>query len=794
MDISGCKLCGLTVPSPPVEDGGHAFCCIGCREVYRQFGEEILLNRPAKPESKPVPAEGVEAFLRIEGMHCSSCEILIERLAERIDGIVSVSTSYATSMARVVYDPELVDNSDLPGLLSMYGYTAQLRSQTTDSDSYRRSLLRAIAVTSLASVIMMFYLAFYYPTHLGLVGYEDLEPVRFIAFTAVPRLIFVLTTVLLIYGAAPIFRRAWIGLKARALNMDNLLAVAIVAAYAYSTVQLFAGSLDLYFDVSATIVAVVTIGRFFERNARDEATFALTQIMDAVVPDARVLENGRFVQRGVEEVRPGDRIVVWPGEPIPVNGKIIKGKVAIDESLMTGEPFPVARGPGEQVFGGAVVVEGELEIRVGAKVESQLDNLARVLWKVQSSIAGARGFADRIARFFVPAVLVLAVAISGAMILGGQPANIALLTGLATLIVSCPCTFGLAIPMASAVAVSNGLKKGVIFSSADVFDKAAKIDIVALDKTGILSTGEMTVTRTFGATEAVAYAAAVERRSAHPIARAISRLSDEHHAEELVIHAGRGATGVVDGHRVAVGSRTMFATLGWEISEDISQFEQSVEPGEGVVSFVGWNGKAEGAIVTHDQSRKEWRDVVNRLRKRVRVVLLTGAEKPGGYEEEFDEVYAGVPPEAKAAVIHQLRSKGTVVMIGDGSNDAPGLAAADLGIAFGAPTALATDAADVIIPGNRLEWIFDAFDLIATTRRRIRQNLGWALLYNAIAIPLALTGTLNPLFAALAMASSSLLVIWNSSRPVGNSEAPGLAQTALRTDLQALARAQMDPQ
>ncbi len=725
MKHTGCKLCDLPVPSPPIEDGGHAFCCIGCREVYRQFGEEILLNRPAKPAYEPVPVQGTEAFLRIEGMHCSSCEILIESLAAKIDGILSVSTSYATSTARVVYDPELLNTSQLPGLLSRYGYTAHLRSQSVNPDNYRMSLLRAIAVTSLASVVMMLYLAFYYPTHLGLVSYEELEPVKFIAFVAVPRVIFVLTTVLLIYGAAPIFRRAWIGLRARALNMDNLLAVAILAAYAYSTVQLFAGSLDLYFDVAATIIAVVTIGRFFERNARDDATCALTQIMDAASPDARVLVDGKFVQRTVDEIEPGDRIVIWPGEVIPVNGKIIKGKVAIDESLMTGEPFPVARGPGEEVLGGAIVVEGELEIRVGTKVESQIDNLARVLWKVQSSIAGARGFADQIARYFVPAVLLLAIAISGLMLLGGQPPNVALLTGLATLIVSCPCTFGLAIPLASAVAVSNGLKRGIILSSADVFDKAEKIDIVALDKTGILSTGEMTVTKTFGAPETVAYAAAVERRSAHPIARAIARLNDEHHAEKFVVHAGRGATAVVDGHEVAVGSRTLFATLGWEIPEDISRNAASVEPGEGVVSYVGWNGCARGAIVTHDQARTEWRDVVERLRKRVRVVLLTGAEWPGEYEDNFDEVYSGVPPDAKAAVIRQLRSQGTVVMIGDGSNDAPGLAAADLGIAFGAPTALATDAADVIIPGNRLEWIFDAFDLIATTRRRIRQNLGW---------------------------------------------------------------------
>ncbi len=792
-----CKLCALRVPPSPVEAGGHVFCCIGCREVYKHFGDEILLAKSAEAAEIPARApaiEGAEAFLRIEGMHCSSCEILIERMAERIDGILSVATSYATSTARVVYDADKLDASRLPKLMSMFGYKAQMRSQAVDGDGYRLSLLRAIAVTSFASVIMMLYLAFYYPTHIGLVSVEELEPVKFIIDVALPRVLFVLTTILVIYGGAPIFKGAWIGLRARVLNMDNLLTVAILAAYAYSTVQLFAGSLDLYFDVAATIIAVVTIGRFFERGARDDATNALTRLMQAVSPVARVRSDGQIKQRNVDEIKPGDRVIVWPGEAIPVNGTIIKGQAAVDESLMTGEPFPVARNIGDPVVGGAIVVEGELELRVGLKVESQLNALAKVLWNVQSSIAGARGFADQLARLFVPLVLVLAVAITSWNLLGGSPLDAAILTGLATLIVSCPCTFGLAIPLTSAASVSTALRRGIIFTSADIFDKAPEIDIVALDKTGTLSTGEMAVIKTFGAEEAISYAAAVERRSSHPIAQAIARLSDELHASSLVIHPGRGAVAMVNRREVAVGSKTLFATLGWEIPKKVAAFAKTVQPGEGAVSLVGWDGVAQGAIVTLDQSRPEWQQVVERLRQRVKVVLLTGAEHPSGYEHHVDEVYAGVPPEAKAAVIRQLRTQGTVVMIGDGSNDAPALAAADIGIAFGAPTALAADAASVIIPGNRLEWIFDAFDLINTTRRRIRQNLGWALLYNAVAIPLALSGLLNPLFAALAMSTSSLLVIWNSCRPIGDHEAPGLADTSLRTDLQAMVRADMHPE
>ena len=303
--------------------------------------------------------------------------------------------------------------------------------------------------------------------------------------------------------------------------------------------------------------------------------------------------------------------------------------------------------------------------------------------------------------------------------------------------------------------MSTALRRGIIFTSADVFEKAPRIDIVALDKTGTLSTGKMTVVETFGPAQAIAFAAAVERGSGHPIARAIARLDDRYDATGLELHPGRGAVARVEGRRVAVGSQALFATLGWEIPQRLAAAAAAAKPAEGAVSYVGWDGMARGAAVTSDRPRPEWQEVVERLRRRVRVVLLTGAEHPSGYEGQVDEVHAGVPPEAKEAVIRRLRAQGTVVMIGDGSNDAPALAAADLGIAFGAPTALAADAADLIITGGRLDRIFDAFDLVGTTRRRVRQNLGWALLYNAVAIPLALSGHLNPLFAALAMSASS---------------------------------------
>ena len=274
----------------------------------------------------------------------------------------------------------------------------------------------------------------------------------------------------------------------------------------------------------------------------------------------------------------------------------------------------------------------------------------------------------------------------------------------------------------------------------------------------------MSVSHVTGPPELLKYAAAVERLSPHPIAEAIARMDSSYEAQDIENHPGKGAVARVENHRVAVGSKSLFTMLGWELPAHLIVTDSL----QAVNSYVGWDGEIYGVITTRDQPRPDWEQTVDRLRKLARTVLLTGAESAGDFENKFDEIFSGIPPEGKAAVIRQLKSQGVVVMIGDGSNDAPSLAEADLGIAFGAPTALAADAADVIIPGDRLDHIFTTFEILQSIRRRIRQNLVWALLYNAIAIPIAVSGLLNPLFAALAMSSSSLLVIWNSSRRLGS--------------------------
>lgn len=770
-----CHLCGSPTPTPPINADGHCFCCIGCCEVFQRFGEDILSSKGKTAETPDLPsARGAEAYLRIEGMHCASCEVLIEQLAERIDGVQSVRSSYSTATARVVYDKDRISETDLPGLMSLAGYRVSLRSDPRTPRNNDMALFRVVTATSLSAVVMMLYLAFYYPTHLGIVDYADLEPVRWLAFGAVPMAIFVLTTIMVGYVGIPVFRGAWVGLRAGVLNMDNLLSIAILAAYAYSAVQYFRGDIDeLYFDVAAAILTVVTLGRYFEAGARANASEELEKLMDAWTPEARVIRDGLETTVPLGDLGPCEDVIVRAGDGIPVDSVIKNGSAAIDTSLMTGEPFPVRLGPGDRVQGGTIVVEGEVVLATNEAAESHIEALTRILWNVQSGAAGAGRFADRVARGFVPTVLVLAAGVSIWVFTSGGGLHEALLVGLATLIVSCPCTFGLAMPLATAAGVSAALRQGIIFTSADIFDRPRRFDTVIFDKTGTLSTGNMSVVMQIGPPDAIAMAAAVERLSSHPIAEAIAGLDATHAASDAELHPGRGLVATVGRRRVAVGSRQLFANLGWHIPETLEQQVQQDVPGDGVYSFVGWGGSAKGAFLTRDTARNAWRDVVGRMRESASAVLLSGAEHSSGFEDAFDEWHSGVPPEAKAALVRHYRKNGAVAMIGDGSNDAPALAEADLSIAFGAPTALASEAADVVIPGDDLSKVFSAASLIQATRLRIRQNLGWALIYNATAVPLALSGILNPLFAALAMSSSSLLVVWNSSRALPGAKPRG---------------------
>jgi Cu2+-exporting ATPase len=749
------------------------FCCRGCLDVSRLLGDldteeadAVRARMANRDQPTPVPDDAASAFLRIDGMHCATCEAFIETIAQRTDGVYAAEASYASDMVKLQYDADRLDESALCDVLTRGGYRAAPPDAPVDDTETQNTVVRLLLGGFFTMMVMVWYIVFLYPVYFGAEGFMDLSGAdgRY-AFSN----IWLFTTFVLGFTGWPILRGAVVSLRVMKPNMDLLVALAAVSAYLYSTGAMLMGQIDLYFDVSVVIILAVSIGNYYEGLIKRRATGLLSDLTREQVDEARRLEDNGPRTVPLADLQPGDRVLVRAGERIPVDGTVIEGRAAVDESLLTGEALPVTRRPGDDVIGGAVVTEHALTIRVGEAVESTLDRLVQLMWTIQSKRPGVQRLVDRIAAVFVPLVLVLAAGATTWQLLTGAPFAPALLTGLAVLIVSCPCALGLATPLAIASGLREALSRGIVIRDVSVFERASAIHTLAFDKTGTLTTGHMHLLDTLASDEAVQRARAVEQHSTHPVAQAIvNGAAQNGHTVTRVRSAPRGVEADVDGTRVLVGHPDWLQAEGWSVDDAYRKRATEAQANAQVPVAVGWDGAAHGLLVVGDDLRPDWDAVIDRLRTPDReIVVLTGDSQPAAdrlrAHSSFDEVFAEVRPEAKSEIIRQLRARGPIAMVGDGSNDAPALAEADLGIAFG-PTALAADSADVVVTDSALRRVPQVFGLARQTRRRIRQNLGWAFLYNVIAIPLAIAGAINPLFAALAMASSSLLVVINSSR------------------------------
>jgi Cu2+-exporting ATPase len=567
--------------------------------------------------------------------------------------------------------------------------------------------------------------------------------------------------------------------------MDLLVALASVTAYLYSVGTALLGGTDVYFDITVVVVLVVSLGDFYEDRLKRRAAGRLTDLTEDRVSEARVRRPDGPALVDVEDVAAGDELLVRPGERIPLDGTVVEGSGTVDESLVTGESVPVRRTVGDDVVGGGVLTDGALVVEVDDGAASTLDRLVTLLWDIQSTRPGAQRLADRLAAVFVPSVVVLAVAGAGYHLLAGASLAAAFLTGLAVLVVSCPCALGLATPLAVASGISTALDRGVVVTDGSLFERATETDVVVFDKTGTLTTGRMELLEWTGEASTLRLAAAVEQFSDHPIAEAVTDAAApaEGTVEEFERHPGRGVSATVGDERVTVGRPGLFDGVPTDLRE---RYGTAVDDGH-LPALVGRDGRVDGLLVAGDRPRETWSDVVSALDAAgMEVVVLTGDSREASARFErhpaVAETFAGVPPEGKAAVVERLRARGPTAMVGDGSNDAPALATADLGIALESGTRLAADAADAVVTTDDLTAVPAVFELTRSARRRIRENLGWAFLYNAVAIPLAVTGLLNPLLAALAMATSSLLVVANSARPLLDASATDDATDANPVD------------
>ncbi len=789
--MSGCTLCELPTPTEPVTDEAvdGVYCCRGCLEVARTLDDVSAAEvDAADARARLQPAEPAgdltgydQQYLSVEGMHCATCETFLESTVTSREGIGAVSASYATDTLKLHYDPDVVEAESLPELVSGYGYTAAERSLDDGPETAGDVAVVKFLIGGglFGMMTMLWYILFLYPTYFGYGSLVDLGGFDGLYLYTQ---IWLLTSLVLFYTGYPILRGAYVSLRARQPNMDLLIAIAAIGSYAYSTLAMGVGRTDLYFDVTVAIVLVVTLGNYYESQIKQRASELLSdltaiQVTEAHRPDGSTID--------VTAVEPGDSLLVRPGERIPVDGRVESGVAAVDEALVTGESVPRTKRPGDTVRGGTVVTDQPLTIQAGEDADSTLDRIVELLWEIQSASPGVQRFADKLATVFVPLVLVISVLATAGVIATGGSLTAGLLVGLTVVIVSCPCALGLATPLAVATGTQSAARNGLVVASPTVFE-TPEVDCIALDKTGTLTSGEMQVTELVGDNAILSTAAALERASAHPIADAIvaaaapsgdqlaadggTLTADEpalaEGAVDSVERLDKGVRGRVGEREVLVGHPSLFEA--WADPEDCRARAETITARGEVAVVVGWAETVQGVIAVGDEPTADWEQVVEALADGHRkIVVLTGddTEATRTFEAHpaVDHVFAEVPPQAKAETIRRLQSEGRVAMIGDGSNDAPALAAADLGIALATGTKLATDAGDVIVVDGDLSTVPTLFSIATTTNQRIRQNLGWAFFYNAVAIPLAVFGLLNPLFAALAMGASSLLVVANST-------------------------------
>jgi Cu+-exporting ATPase len=751
---------------------------------------------PAETEdakaTAPVGSEPEDWDLAIGGMHCASCVVRVESALASVPGVKEARVNLATERASVVVDPETVREEQLAEAVARAGYSAKraeidpskgaeaLRKERAEHVAYWRNRLIVGAALTVPLAVLGLAPMFGFFQHADWIGWA----------------MFVLATPIQVYLGIPYYRGAWLRLKQGSSNMDTLIAVGSTTAYGYSLYFLLTGQAHRahFFMDAGIILTLITLGKYLEARSRGVAGAAIERLLDLAPKTARVVRDGREEEVPLAEVRRGGRVRVRPGEAVPVDGVVVEGSSSVDESMLTGEPIPVDKGPGDRVTGATMNGDGTLLVearRLGR--ESALEGIVRMVREAQGSKAGIQRLADSLASYFVPAVLAIALAtlLGWGLFKGDWAAGV--LNAAAVLIIACPCALGLATPMAVAVATGRGARAGLLVREASAFERMDRLTAVVLDKTGTVTEGKPRVTDVFAvdglATDRLlTLAAAAEAGSEHPLARAVTGRAGAGIPKATEFHAvrGQGVIATVDGEVVLVGSERFLAESGVDVrplAEPATRWESEAK----TVLRVAADGRGIGAIAVADTPKAHAREAIAGLRDRGADVYLLTGDQPATARAvasevgiPADRVFAGVLPDAKAAKIGELKARGAgrVAMVGDGLNDAPALAAADVGIALGTGTDLAKASADVVIATGDLRAVPRALRLGRATLRAIRQNLFWAVIYNVLGIPaaaLGLFGQYGPLVAALAMSLSSVTVIARSGLLAGlRLDDPGL--------------------
>jgi len=707
--------------------------------------------------------------LNVGGMTCASCAARIERKLGKLDG-VTATVNYATEQAHVRY-PDAVALQDLIDVVEKTGYTATVAEpeEPAEAEAARDRLGTRLVVATAASVPVVLV--------------SMIPPLQFDYWQWIA---FVLTTIVVFWCGYPFHRAAAVTARHGMATMDTLVSLGTLAAYGWSAWALVYGTAghigmtheftfrpgahdpsgQIYLEVAAGVTTFLLAGRYAESRAKRRSGAALRALLEVGAKDVSVLRGGAEQRIPVSALRVGDEFVVRPGEKIATDGRVVRGRAAVDTSMLAGESVPVDVGEGDAVVGGTIDTDGLLTARaerVGA--DTQLAHIAKLVTEAQSGKAHAQRLADRVSAVFVPVVLVIAAATLAVWLLLGHQATEAFTAAVAVLIVACPCALGLATPTALLVGTGRGAQLGILIKGPEVLEQTRRIETVVFDKTGTVTTGRMEFEDVVAAPgedrdRVLALAAAVESGSEHPVARAIVRAVPRPlPVTGFVNRPGIGVEGVVDGHQVRVGRAQ--GALPSEVRGLFPDGRTSV--------IVSWDGRVRGALVVADAVKPTSAEAIREIRDLgMTPVLLTGdAEAVAAAvarDVGIDRVIAEVLPDQKAATIARLREAGAVAMVGDGINDAAALATADVGIAMGTGTDAAIEASDLTLVRGDLRSVPDAIRLSRRTLATIKGNLFWAFAYNVAAIPLAATGLLNPMIAGAAMALSSLFVVGNSLR------------------------------
>jgi Cu+-exporting ATPase len=747
------------------------------------------------------PHHPEEATLTVNGMSCASCVAHVEKAARRLPGVQSTSVSLAGGRATVRFDPDQTGPDRIAAAITDAGYPSSaatglhhdhLKKTEPDTSWFWRAVV-GIALWLPVELIHWIHHAIHTGMSMpGMAQSQVTSQVTWIDWLAV-----VSSSIAIVFVGSAFYRSAWSAMKHRTSNMDTLIAIGTSVAYGYSAISLIGYLLgwwhqlpDLYFMEAAGLLALISLGHWLEARARSSAGGAIRSLLDLSPATALQLTSGQDqpTEVAVSTLKVGDRVLVRPGDRVPIDGVVTDGRSSVDESMISGEPLPVLRATGDAVIGGTVNQDGRLTVRV-SKIGSAtaLAQIVKLVEKAQDSKPPIQKLADRIAAVFVPSVLAIALFTGIAWFAWGtghhwEEARIWSAVAKAVcsvLIIACPCALGLAVPVSIMVGTGIGARQGILIRDIDSIQQAEKIRIVLLDKTGTITRGKPVVVEVkpgsemgseLATNELLRLAASVEQFSEHPLAKAIVS-----HAKSLGIkltdpstfqnEPGDGVRSAVEGRSLLVGSDALLSRQGVISTADAKDGRTHVSVAE------LRNGKATflGTIFLADEIKPDSAAAVASLRAlSLQVGLLSGDNRAAAEvvarQVGIDDVQAGVKPDGKATAVQAYRLKGPVAMVGDGINDAPALAAADLGIAIGAGSDIAKETAGIVLVGGSLADVAVAIRLSRDTMRTIRQNLFLAFVYNVLAIPLAAMGLLNPMIAAAAMALSDITVVGNALR------------------------------